>query len=153
MEYSKLLLIWAYLHLWEWRRRFFAKMLHGESQQVMLGGNKSKPDTEDAKRTAAVIVGLIILFAAIGTMMPSNKGTGVPKFGEYLLYLFLSKSDREYLIGDLAEEYLEVRSKFGRRAANIWYYKQVITSLWPLSKKAVRWGLIAWVGEWVRRHM
>jgi hypothetical protein len=53
--------------------------------------------------------------------------------------LFLSKKDRAHLIGDLAEKYSQLRGKFSRRATDIWYYKQVITSIGPLLGKAVRW--------------
>jgi hypothetical protein len=75
-----------------------------------------------------------------------------PQLGEFALYMILSKEDREYLIGDLAEEYIDVRLKFGKRKASIWYYKQVLTSVWPIICKSIRLGLLAWVAEWVRRH-
>lgn len=60
-----------------------------------------------------------------------------PKFGEYLLYLFLTKGERINLIGDLAEEYEEVHDKFGLRKANFWYYKQVFDSLRPLIRRTI----------------
>lgn len=60
-----------------------------------------------------------------------------PKFAEYLLYLFLTKSERINLIGDLSEEYLEVSAKFGHRQANLWFYKQVCDSLKPLIWRSV----------------
>jgi hypothetical protein len=78
-----------------------------------------------------------------------------PKFGEYLLYLFLRKHERDPLLGDLEEEYREVYAKFGRRKAQFWYYAQVVRSLAPLSKRAiqslVKWGIVAWVGDVIRR--
>lgn len=55
-----------------------------------------------------------------------------PKFAEYLLYLFLSRSEREYIIGDLVEDYGKVLIKFGRFRADVYFYKQVWNSLWPL---------------------
>lgn len=55
-----------------------------------------------------------------------------PKFAEYLLYLFLTKSERINLIGDLTQEYGEVSEKFGIKHANLWFYKQVGDSLKPL---------------------
>ncbi len=151
--YSKLLLFWAYLHLWKWKKPLQERRLRREVDQVTPTVRLSKPDSEDADRTALMLAGFIVILAVLGSVKSTDKGTGAPKFAEYLLYLFLSKRDREHLIGDLSEEYMEVRAKFGRRAANVWYYKQVVTSIWPLSRKAVRWGLVAWVGEWVRRHM
>ena len=48
-----------------------------------------------------------------------------PGFGEYLLYLLLSKSERENLLGDLNEGFEEVCIKFGPGLGKIWYYKQV----------------------------
>ena len=54
-------------------------------------------------------------------------------FAEYLLYLLLPQKYRECLPGDLAEEYWTlVLPKFGIRKAKLWYWKQVITSLWPV---------------------
>ena len=55
-----------------------------------------------------------------------------PKIAEYVLYLFLSKAERVYFIGDLNEEYIEVQNKFGSRSAKVWFYKQVLDSLTPL---------------------
>lgn len=55
----------------------------------------------------------------------------LPKFGEYLLYLFLSKSERVIVIGDLEEEFEAVETRFGKVAARIYFYKQVLTSLSP----------------------
>jgi hypothetical protein len=56
-----------------------------------------------------------------------------PKFADYLLYFFLSKHDRENIPGDLAEEYETIiLPDFGLRAAKVWYWKQVICSIWPI---------------------
>lgn len=75
-----------------------------------------------------------------------------PELGEFLFYLFLSRAERENLIGDLQEEYLEVHSKFGKPKANIWYYKQVFTSLYPLIRRfVIKWGLIGVIGKWVSK--
>jgi hypothetical protein len=151
MKMSKLFLIMAYFHFWKYRTP-----LQDRKLQKKVEGIQSYISNSDSKCTSPdliALVGILYVFAALSAVTSKNKGIGVPKFAEYLLYLFLSKKDREHLIGDLAEEYLEVRAKFGQRAANFWYYKQVISSIWPLSRKAVRWTLIAGVGEWVRRHM
>jgi transcriptional regulator with XRE-family HTH domain len=73
--------------------------------------------------------------AAPSTSVYITKNHRPPKFGEYLLYLFLTKAERVYLIGDLAEEYDELSSRFGRQAANLWYYRQIVTSLRPLMRR------------------
>jgi hypothetical protein len=115
----------------------------------MLNLNALAPDAEEAKRTALIVVVLIIAIVLLSNMMPGKEGAGAPKFGEYILFKFTSKDNRESLIGDLAEEYLEILSNSGRRVADFWYYKQVLHSIWPLAKNAVRRGVISLV----QRHM
>jgi len=67
---------------------------------------------------------------------------------------FTAIRSQQQLIGDLEEEYRYLEVKFGRRAARIWYFKQVITSIGPQLRRAVfRWVSIAWIEEWVRRHL
>ena len=76
----------------------------------------------------------------------------VPPLGEYLLYLFLSRPERITLIGDLTEEFVTVYSKFGDRKARVWYYKQVFTSLWPLTVRFFyRWGFLGLVWRLFKR--
>jgi hypothetical protein len=65
----------------------------------------------------------------------SEKYQQPPKFGEFLLHFFLSHEERVYLIGDLTEEYGEVLSKFGKRKADLWFDKQVFSSLCPLIRR------------------
>lgn len=75
-----------------------------------------------------------------------------PKAGEYLLYLFLSRTEREVLIGDLTEEYPGLVTKFGLRLAKVYFYKQVVWSIWPLVRKTVvKWSAFGWVAELIRR--
>lgn len=75
--------------------------------------------------------------------------------GKYLLCLFLPKKDRDPLIGDLEEECQKIRTEYGEVAANVWFYKQVLTSLGPLLQIIVRnlakWGLVGWLEEVFRR--
>ena len=77
-----------------------------------------------------------------------------PKFAEYLLY-FLPKKDREPLLGDLEEEYHTICGRFGRSHGWWWYNFQVAISFWPLivgaAKKLVKWGVLGWVGDLIRR--
>ena len=61
-----------------------------------------------------------------------------PVWAEYILYLFLPKSDRESIPGDLIEEFRsKIVPKFGPTAARIWFIKQVFSSTWPLLKQRV----------------
>jgi hypothetical protein len=81
-----------------------------------------------------------------------HKSLGLPLNAEYLLYLFLRKEEREALIGDLAECYGEVIRRFGKVRADIWFYKQVAGSLFPLIRRAVlRVAALAWLGRALRR--
>lgn len=52
----------------------------------------------------------------------------VPRFGEQTLLLFLSKEDRDILIGDLEEEFFQIADKHGVRYARGWYWKQTVCS-------------------------
>lgn len=72
-----------------------------------------------------------------------------PRLSEFLLYLFLSKSERVNLIGDTEEEFSEVFEKFGRRKANFWFRKQVFDSLWPLIWRSLKKAsLIVWLWKY-----
>lgn len=75
----------------------------------------------------------------------------LPKRAEQIVLLIFPKKIREYLIGDLAEEYAEVAAKHSTKFAKVWYWKQVAASAWPFLKKALTWGLLASTWEWVRR--
>jgi hypothetical protein len=74
----------------------------------------------------------------------------LPKWVEKAILLIFPKKSREYLIGDLAEEYAQIAANHGVRFANLWYWKQIIASVWPFLMKALRWGLLV---SWVRRLM
>lgn len=76
-----------------------------------------------------------------------------PKLGERLLLLILTKEERVNIPGDLEEEYRGIAAKHGARYAKLWYCKQVAASAWPMVRKAVRLGIMAWVGEWIRRRV
>jgi transcriptional regulator with XRE-family HTH domain len=86
---------------------------------------------------------LSYLFPKAATRVGERSSSGedqrsrLPKFGEYLLYLFLSKSERVTVIGDLEEEFEAVELKFGKVAAKIYFYKQVLTSLAPFISKSM----------------
>jgi hypothetical protein len=74
-----------------------------------------------------------------------------PRFAEYLLYIFISRAERIYLLGDLSEDYEEILSKFGKRRADLWFYKQTVLSLRPLVGRAISsLRFIGWVVEIIR---
>ncbi|HEX8774911.1 MAG TPA: hypothetical protein VF735_15160 [Pyrinomonadaceae bacterium] len=60
---------------------------------------------------------------------------------------YLSGPDKEYIIGDLLEEYNQFPSRI---KANLWLYKQVITSIFPLVYKTIKSHLVARFGERIR---
>lgn len=68
--------------------------------------------------------------------MELNKGQAVlnrpPKTAEYLIYLLISRKNREVMLGDLEEDFQEVRKKFGLRKAKFHYWFQVLRSIPPL---------------------
>lgn len=75
-----------------------------------------------------------------------------PRIGErMLLFVLCTKEERANIPGDLEEEFKQIAAKHGGRFAKVWYYKQVAASAWPLIRKAVKWGVWAWAGEWIRR--
>jgi hypothetical protein len=76
-----------------------------------------------------------------------------PQLGERILLLILTKEERVNIPGDLEEEYRGIAAKHGARYARLWYYKQVVASAWPMMRKAVRLGLLAWIEEFIRRRV
>jgi hypothetical protein len=151
VKYLVVIFAWAYLRLRTLKRWPEERRLRKKLHEIGMKAEALSHSPKDSEHLALMAVGLIFLFALTGKAEPKAEREGSPKFGQYLLYLFLSKKDREYLIGDLDEEYLEVQAKFGRRLADVWYYKQVATSAWPMMRKAVGWGLLASIGAWIRR--
>ena len=126
----------------------------------------------DSPRISISIIMLIAMISAVIIAGATSSGlserlkmrtkrraklTTQPKFGEYLLYFFLSKKNRDSLLGDLVEEFEEVQKKFGRKPAVIWYYKQVVGSIgpvvWMAVKKLAKLGAITAVEEWIRRYI
>lgn len=77
-----------------------------------------------------------------------------PSFGEKILYLFLSKDDRECMPGDLAEEFSMLADKHGLSYAKFWYWKQVIFSIIPIIfayiRKIVSLAFVAKLYDFVR---
>lgn len=75
-----------------------------------------------------------------------------PFNAEYLLYLFLHKDERDSVIGDLIESHAQVVARFNKRRGDIWFYKQVAFSLFPLVCRAVlKIGGLVRLGRVLRR--
>jgi hypothetical protein len=53
---------------------------------------------------------------------------------ELILYLF----DCDPLVGDLEERYRKLVKRLGKNRADLWYTKQVLTSIWPLLRGSMR---------------
>ncbi len=75
-----------------------------------------------------------------------------PFNAEYILYLLLARDERDFVIGDLIEGYGEISTRFNKRRADLWFYKQVAGSLWPLLRRALlEIQALAWLGRILRR--
>lgn len=71
-----------------------------------------------------------------------------PTRAEKFLYLVLPKNLREYVPGDLEEEFAQIARKFDLRFAKKWYWKQVISSaLAVLVRQLTKLAGIAWLGK------
>ena len=97
--------------------------------------------------------GITPLWQKLRTYFSPSKGktrrTRPPKRAEKLLYLLLPKEWRDSLPGDLEEEYKTIISpKFGRRYARLWYWKQVLVSIWRiLPRRIMGLAAVAWMGK------
>jgi len=81
-----------------------------------------------------MVVATVILPAAdvSGRKPPANLSNCPPRCARFLL-LLVPKRNREYLLGDLEEEYLTiVLPEYGDRLARLWYWWQVAISIAPL---------------------
>jgi hypothetical protein len=79
---------------------------------------------------------------------PSNSRP--PFHAEYVLHLLLAKHEREALIGDLLEEYEQILHRFGKRYADVWFYKQVAFSIWPFVRRLLaRVGTFLWLSRFI----
>lgn len=110
--------------------------------------------------TSAVLLLAVSATGALGSLIgsqvsdtESNKSHTPPQFGERILIHLLTKEECITIPGDLAEEYAEIAARHGERYAKLWYYKQLAASALPLIRKVFRWGLLASVGEWIRRSI
>jgi len=97
---------------------------------------------------------IFLALDGLDNLSPKEPSPKPPTNAEYLLHLFLRGDERDALIGDLIERYVGKHERFGERRAKVWFYSEVLRSLWPLLKRflAKASGFIA-LGEWIRRHV
>jgi hypothetical protein len=69
---------------------------------------------------------------ALSNTPPRESGTST------LLSFFMSKEQCHCFIGDLEERYAVILEQEGRRAATIWFWRQVVLSVFSLSLDAVK---------------
>jgi hypothetical protein len=95
---------------------------------------------------------LLVMDCAVDLVDPS---CSPPQFAEMILILALSpKKYRDSQVGDLAEDFVRYRAKYGRGFARLWYWKEVLREVSYAIPRSIRWGLIlAWVEETIRWYM
>lgn len=65
--------------------------------------------------------------------------TAVPEWAEYLLFIIVDRKHAASIAGDLEEDYrVNILPRFGRRKANLWYWRQVIALVPPSVWAALR---------------
>jgi hypothetical protein len=79
---------------------------------------------------------------------------------DYILRFFLRKDQIDLFTDDLHEEHGDMAAEYGRKRADIWYWKQALCSGWPhLSARTKGWiqallsGATVAAEEFVRRHV
>jgi hypothetical protein len=131
----------------------FEETLAREEFEGRWRESKESKDTDARPRKLGKAIGLLFVAALVlRAVPPANPETRPPFNAEYLLYLFLRRKDRDEVIGDLRESYGHVVGRFGKRKADIWFYKQVAGSLWPLLRRViVKIGALVWLGRMLRK--
>jgi hypothetical protein len=84
-------------------------------------------------------------------------GNKLPTCGCFLLYLFLSKIDRDVIPGDLEEEFTTlILPKFGPVRAQIWFWVQVVRNIAyrnPLRRWLLIGGGMFKIAEWINQKI
>ena len=62
-----------------------------------------------------------------------------PSFGEKILKFFLPKGESESVAGDYEELYTEIAQARGKSRANVWYWIQIVKSIWTGITVSVWW--------------
>ena len=63
----------------------------------------------------------------------------VNRFLERLLTVFIKERDREALLSDFEEIYLDIAEESGKSAANAWYVSQILRSIPPALSNKLYW--------------
>ncbi|MBC8089041.1 MAG: ABC transporter permease, partial [Phycisphaerae bacterium] len=61
----------------------------------------------------------------------------VPRVARWLLSRVIVDGDRDFFLGDLAEEFADRARSGGSIAARVWYWRQTLHSAWPLIRQRV----------------
>lgn len=132
-------------------RRFiesYAQFLNFDLRAVSLALAQSTATTE-------------VLKGSIAGVRDYNKGkvssrgantTKLPRFGELLLYYFLPEEERDAFIGDVEETYAEIVAKFGTRAAEVYFWKEIVNSMSPLMVRFIARIILAMLDEMTKGH-
>jgi hypothetical protein len=76
--------------------------------------------------------------------MTSADSSLTPQLAEWLISLFVSVEEAESILGDLQEEFLQIRSKAGARAARRWYSRQMRRTVAHLFLSGLRTSPLTW---------
>jgi hypothetical protein len=75
-----------------------------------------------------------------------------PKLADSIICLLLDGDESLVILGDLTEDYKQLRTERGVEVANRWYWRQALSAVWPvLQRLIIRLATYAGVGEVVRR--
>lgn len=87
----------------------------------------------------------IVLYLGTRMIQPLLRALRVgerpPTYAELMLYTCLPFAERKVVLGDLAEEYRSQIHRMGPGAADLWYWKIVLISIWRLMRLQFRRGL------------
>jgi hypothetical protein len=86
----------------------------------------------------ARLVEIALLLKQIWRSPKTSDQAQPPANLDFILYFLMPRADCDALIGDLAERYSHLVERLGKVRADLWYAKQVLTSVWPLLSSWVR---------------
>jgi hypothetical protein len=126
------------------------------SSTVLTGQTASKVPPDRGILVLLLVV-LMLLLSARGTNASERASKEpstprLPKFIDYLLHL-LPKDEWEPLLGDIEELYPAMHRRYGEWGAKFWYYWQVSTAFRSVLAKVIKWGVMSWLGDVIRRFI
>ena len=112
--------------------------------------------TRDVVQWMLILSALYCVVVMIAKLTKFTPKVISKSYAEFLLYLVLSKEDREPIPGDLDEEFTtSILPKFGASRACLWYWLQVIRTV-AYRNVIFRWLLIGGgifkIGHWITRN-